>query len=137
MCISAKLPEFMRYHKRGMKRIVGGHIAPKPIPWQVNIMYRSQRRCGGTLIDQTTIITAAHCARYAYANGTVVFDRLDKKPSKYSISVGTKDLLPVSTDRIRPKRIIVHPAFHSESFKNDIAIIKLDWDDRVNFKAGT
>ena len=57
---------------QGTQRIVGGHVAPEPIPWQVNIMYRFKRRCGGTLIDQTTIITAAHCCKFKHDNGSDV-----------------------------------------------------------------
>ena len=41
----------------GNKRIIGGDIAPDPISWQV----WWQGGCGGTILDSTTILSAAHC----------------------------------------------------------------------------
>ena len=38
-------------------RIVGGKEARGPIPWQVRV----GGRCGGTILDEYTILTAAHC----------------------------------------------------------------------------
>ena len=38
-------------------RIVGGKEALRPIPWQVRV----GGRCGGTILDKYTILTAAHC----------------------------------------------------------------------------
>ena len=42
----------------GSKRIIGGDKAPSPIPWQV---YSEEVGCGGTILDSTTILSAAHC----------------------------------------------------------------------------
>ena len=53
-------------------RIIGGKFASKPVPWQVHITYRGFIRCGGTLIDQTTIITAGHCSIYTDEQGSPV-----------------------------------------------------------------
>ena len=39
-------------------RIIGGDKAPHPIPWQV---YGKDPGCGGTILDSTTILSAAHC----------------------------------------------------------------------------
>ena len=53
-------------------RVLGGKTAEKSIPWQVSLRLRlnlngidtiSQHFCGGTILDATTILTAAHCAR--------------------------------------------------------------------------
>ena len=41
-------------------KIVGGQDAPSPIPWQITKQYG----CGGTILDSTTILSAAHCFRY-------------------------------------------------------------------------
>ena len=52
----ADMPSFM---KNG-DRIVGGQNAPSPIPWQIIKEYG----CGGTILDSTTILSAAHCSYY-------------------------------------------------------------------------
>ena len=40
-------------------RIFGGSIAESPIPWQVRLY--GDYICGGTILDEYTILTAAHC----------------------------------------------------------------------------
>ena len=52
----ADMPSFMK----NADRIVGGQDAPSPIPWQV---YKGAG-CGGTILDSTTILSAAHCNYY-------------------------------------------------------------------------
>ena len=41
--------------------IVGGQIAPSPIPWQVSVLIGGSHFCGGTILDSYTILSAAHC----------------------------------------------------------------------------
>ena len=41
--------------------IVGGQIAPSPIPWQVSVQIGGSHVCGGTILDTYTILSAAHC----------------------------------------------------------------------------
>ena len=49
----AEMPSFMK----NADRIVGGQGAPSPIPWQVSKEYG----CSGTILDSTTVLSAAHC----------------------------------------------------------------------------
>ena len=49
----ANMPSFMK----NADRIVGGQEAPSPIPWQV---YKGAG-CSGTILDSTTVLSAAHC----------------------------------------------------------------------------
>ena len=42
-------------------KIVGGQIAPSPIPWQVSVQSEGSHFCGGTILDAFTILSAAHC----------------------------------------------------------------------------
>ena len=44
-----------------IQRIVGGVSAESPIPWQVSIIIDMAMLCGGTILDDTTILSAAHC----------------------------------------------------------------------------
>ena len=42
------------------ERIVGGHAAKNPMPWMVLINIKGSQ-CGGTLINNEFVLTAAHC----------------------------------------------------------------------------
>ena len=45
-------------------RIVGGLEAPSMIPWQVSVSHDKLVKygiCGGTILDECTILSAAHC----------------------------------------------------------------------------
>ena len=41
--------------------IVGGEEAPDPIPWQVSLQDGGWPFCGGTILNNNTILSAAHC----------------------------------------------------------------------------
>ena len=51
------MPNFMQKSLR----IVGGQNAPSMIPWQVAIFKDTNFICGGTILDECTILTAASC----------------------------------------------------------------------------
>ena len=60
----AKIPSWMKNALNA--KIIGGQSAPSPIPWQVylQISFNSlgqSGRCGGTILDEETILSAAHC----------------------------------------------------------------------------
>merc|ERR1711935_488075 len=45
-------------------RIVGGEAAASPIPWQVSVRQGQSgggHFCGGTILDEKTVMCAAHC----------------------------------------------------------------------------
>ena len=44
----------------GNSRIVGGHHSKKPMPW-MTLIYVKGSQCGGTLINNQFVLTAAHC----------------------------------------------------------------------------
>ena len=41
--------------------IVGGQIAPSPIPWQVSLQSGGSHFCAATILDDSTLLSAAHC----------------------------------------------------------------------------
>ena len=45
------------------QRIVQGVTAVSPIPWQASVFIANSYRCGGTILDASTILSAAHCFR--------------------------------------------------------------------------
>merc|ERR1711892_318961 len=60
----AAMPSFMT----NVDRIVGGEDAPSPIPWQVSIRTGSFHFCGATILDDSTLLSAAHCFYQSSAN---------------------------------------------------------------------
>ena len=57
--------------------IVGGKLAPSPIPWQVSLQNGGAHICGGIILDTFTILSAAHCFKRDLVDG-------------YSIRAGSK-----------------------------------------------
>ena len=51
------MPSFMT----STERIVGGESAPSPIPWQVSLQNNGFPFCGATVLDASTLLSAAHC----------------------------------------------------------------------------
>lgn len=42
-------------------RIVGGDTASQPIAYQISLRRYGNHRCGGTILDPKTVLSAAHC----------------------------------------------------------------------------
>ncbi|OQV23545.1 putative Ovochymase-1 [Hypsibius exemplaris] len=105
-------------------KIVGGIEAKQGSwPWQVNINYRKpgwagieiHLICGGSIINERFIVTAAHCIAS------------DQTPSKYVVRAGDHDrTYPEASERIHEvKRFLIHPNYNAGTLSSDIAIIEL------------
>ena len=122
--------------RNGMQRIYDGIIAAYPIPWQAVLFKKSRLICGGIIIDQTTILTAAHCfARITAGNRTHYGWTYDLKLDWYKVAWEAKFRKVPHDEQFQPERIIVHPDFNRLNFKegNDIAIMKLPWKYRITY----
>ena len=54
------------------QRIVGGvEFAVSNIPWQVQILVDDVNACGGTILDNLTILSAANCFEHQYTPSIV------------------------------------------------------------------
>jgi secreted trypsin-like serine protease len=109
--------------------IVGGTVAPaRQWPWQVALLSNRRRVsnfanqfCGGTLVDEWFVVTAAHC---------VTEDGLLSDKSSILVLTGTQTLSKVVGEdaggvRREIEAIIRHPNYNDNNSNYDIALIKL------------
>jgi len=97
-------------------KIVGGSIAQHgEFPWQVSLRYYGQHVCGGTLIGDQWVMTAAHC-----------FEDLGTHASQWTVAVGIQDQRYIQTSNvIHVSAIYPHEYFNQQTNSNDIALMKL------------
>lgn len=98
-------------------KIVGGTETEKnEYPWQVGLVYNggSMSFCGGSIISDQWILTAAHCIDDWYDFQVVVGEHQWSTDSETS-----------ATERINVVQTIRHSNYNYASLNNDIALIKL------------
>lgn len=100
------------------ERIIGGTKAEEgDWPWQVSLQVNNVHHCGGILISEVWILTAAHCFR-SYP-----------EPYQWTVNFGISTLLPKL--RVRVRTISVHNNYNPITHENDIAAVYLN--QRVTF----
>ncbi|XP_059480356.1 proclotting enzyme-like [Neocloeon triangulifer] len=101
-------------------RIVGGHNADLgEWPWIAALFNGGRQFCGGSLIDSTHILSAAHCIAHMTSWDV---SRLTVRLGEYNIKSNTE------TKHVekKVKRLVRHRGFDSRTLYNDIAILTLD-----------
>lgn len=123
-----------------MRIMRGNAAAPFSWPWTVSIGYYGPRSvlphaCGGTLVNKRFIVTATHCVLersiFSLVGNPIPNSNLyNSIESMMRVYVGvtnrTSDISPVNTYRVA--KITSYPNFDTNSFKNDLSIIKLERD---------
>merc|ERR1712190_688307 len=117
----ATVPDWMKTAMSavtGFERIVNGQQAPEPIPWQAHMRQGSTSSfsffCGGTILDATTILTAAHC-----------YDGKDLTATDFFIAAGATHVADGSAQTAFVESITLHEDYNANTINNDVAILKL------------
>jgi len=116
--------ETQRKSQQIFNEIDGGSITEiDEYPWMVHVSpfwFGIPFRCGGSLISDQWVVTAAHC---------VINDDFGN-PDKILVELGQHDL---SSAAMRPRvdKVIVHEQYTRKPLVNDIALLKLQ--DPVDF----
>nr|XP_005892957.1 PREDICTED: transmembrane protease serine 11D [Bos mutus] len=101
------------------ERILGGSKAEEgDWPWQVSLQWSSSHRCGGALISNRWILSAAHCFR-SYSD-----------PRQWIATFGTSTISP--QQRVGVTNILIHDNYKPETHENDIALVQLDREVTFN-----
>jgi secreted trypsin-like serine protease len=99
-------------------QIVGGiEATPNEFPWQILLTYSGlSASCGGSVIHESWILTAAHCV-------------YGESPSWRTVVAGihdrTSDAANPYLQRRSVTRIIVHPNYNNSTLDYDIALLEL------------
>ncbi|XP_046812171.1 CLIP domain-containing serine protease 14D-like [Lucilia cuprina] len=98
-------------------------------PWTALLLYNTKIRyhCGGSLITTQYVLTAAHCVAQEFyeLNGVRLGEHDVTEDPDCAPDLTGNDICATTVDAAVLK-IIVHHAYSHLSFKNDIALLKLD-----------
>ena len=101
------------------EEIVGGQDAqPGEFPWQIALQRKYGKTfyhsCGGSILNERWVVTAAHCAKGV----TVKSMRVVAGDHNRNVSEGVEQAVNVS-------RSVIHPGYDSGTLENDIALLEL------------
>ncbi|MGY1437063.1 S1 family peptidase [Streptomyces reniochalinae] len=91
--------------------IIGGHDSTSDYPFMVSVQKDGHHYCGASLIKRDWIVTAGHCS-------------VNVKPEQLSVRVGDQDRTKGAQAKVT--KVVAHPDFSYEPFRNDVAVMKLD-----------
>lgn len=108
------------------ERIVGGYeLNITEVPWQASLQMEGVRHfCGGSIIGQQWILTAAHC---------VTEYEEDSTPLRVLVGITHKEK---NVPSLKTAKVFVHPSYDEESTDYDFALIrlteKINYNEKVN-----
>ena len=120
-------------------KVINGTVSkPGAWPWQVALLRVDVERellsqfCGGSMIQNDWVLTAAHCLIDTREDGNFLSD-----PKLIKVMVGNHEISNARGDIVTVEKIYVHEDYNPNGFDNDIALIKLSKVPKADFKTIT
>lgn len=108
---------------RNIERIVGGNVAdPSDFPWQVEIKGSQIGLCGGSLIGEKYVLTAAHCV----SDSTILNGEISQ--GSYITAALVDPDGKAEGDQRMVESVHIHPGYDPEAMGQpyDIAVLELE-----------
>ncbi|XP_032024972.1 kallikrein-7 [Hylobates moloch] len=100
---------------QGDKIIDGAPCTRGSHPWQVALLSGNQLHCGGVLVSERWVLTAAHC-----------------KMNEYTVHLGSDTLGDRKAQRIKASKSFRHPGYSTQTHVNDLMLVKLNSRARLS-----
>ncbi len=117
---------FLEQFVRGSSRIVGGEdVMISEYPWQTSIQltpqYGGSHMCGGIILDDEWILTAAHCLVFEQADGSFFY----LTPGHVRVRAGFTNMNSDQGAYFNAEELFVHEVYDPTDYSYDIALIRL------------
>jgi len=118
-------PSRSRCGKKGFDSGQDGEADMAEWPWHAAILEKPQDLyvCGSTLLDESWILTAAHCVDDYLPFVDNVGDILKVRLGEYDVSTTAE---PLRHEEFNISNIVVHPGFNNSTLVHDIALLRLE-----------
>ncbi|WP_010521311.1 S1 family serine peptidase [Aquimarina agarivorans] len=102
--------------------IIGGNeIEIEDRPFQISIQRNGRHDCGGSIINKSWVITAAHCVK-----------GFDINDLRIAVGITEQNQVGFSGQLLEIENVFIHPDYIARTFDNDIALIELSTEIEYN-----
>ena len=104
--------------KTNLNRLLNGNeTGVNQYPWMAILLYNNEFFCGGSLINDRFVLTAAHCFEFIEQNS---IKNITVRLLEHDRSTDTETKL---IDR-NVQSVLIHPKFTDDTYNNDIVLVK-------------